>query len=338
LGRTLFATALTATTLLGACQPSSQTTSGGPPEQTAPIRTAHSSWIEEAFQTAIVSLGLEELGYTVEEPKELDYPALYLALANGDLDYSVIYYQPGHREFFDNSGGEEKLSGLGSITPDGVQGYQIDRKTAEEHNITNVEQLQDPAIAKLFDSDGDGQANLVGCNPGWNCELVIEQQREDYGLEDTVEHDRGSYVALLADAITRYEQGGSILFYAYNPHWISAVLKPGEDVVWLEVPFTIEREAWVESGADTTFEGKNLGFPRSDQQIVVNRKFIEGNPIAQQWFELVQIPVADMNEESLRIRDGEDSPDDIRRHAQEWIEANQVQFDDWLAQAEAAGE
>ncbi|MBP0020967.1 MAG: hypothetical protein J7647_25840 [Cyanobacteria bacterium SBLK] len=29
----------------------------------------------------------------------------------------------------------------------------IDKKTAEEHNITSLEQFKDPEIAKLFDSD-----------------------------------------------------------------------------------------------------------------------------------------------------------------------------------------
>ncbi|NEQ73754.1 MAG: glycine betaine/L-proline ABC transporter substrate-binding protein ProX [Okeania sp. SIO2C9] len=306
------------------CQPS-------PNNESLTIRSAHSNWIEELFQTEVVNIGLEKLGYKVEKPKQIDYPALYISIANGDLDYSVIYYQPGHKKFFENAGGEEKLEGVGILTPNGIQGYQIDKKTADKYNITNLQQLKDPEIAQLFDSDKDGKANLVGCNAGWGCELAIDHQIEAYGLEDTVEHNRGQYTILLADAVTRYQKGEPILYYAYNPHWISAVLQPGEDVVWLEVPFTSLPESMGNlSEKDTSVDGKNFGLPKGDQGIVANKKFLEANSVAKKWFELVKIPVADMNAESLRIKEGEDKPEDILRHAQEWVKDNQKEYDNWL--------
>ena len=322
-------------TSLMACQPAPETseTTNGSMSQVY-LRTAHSSWIEEHFQTEIVKIGLEKLGYKVETPKEIEYPAIYISLANGDLDYSTVYYNPGHKGFFNHAGGEAKLEGVGILTPDGIQGYQIDKKTADQHNITNLEQLKDPKIAKLFDSDGDGKANLVGCNPGWGCELNIEHHLEAYGLQDTVEHDRGQYTALLANSITRYKQGESVIFYAYNPHWISAVLKPDQDVVWLEVPFTSLPEALENvTEEDTSVKGKNHGFPKTEQRIVANKKFLAANPIAKRWFELVQIPAEDINLESLRIQEGENKPEDIRRHAQEWVVNNQELFDSWLEEA-----
>ncbi len=320
-----------------ACQPAPESSenSKGTKSQVA-LRTAHSNWIEEHFQTEIVKIGLEKLGYQVETPQEIDYPAIYLSVANEDLDYSIVYYNPGHDAFFNNAGGEEKLAGVGILTPDGIQGYQIDKKTADEYNITSLEQLKDPKIAKLFDSDGDGKANLVGCNAGWACELVIDHHLEAYGLEDTVEHDRGQYTALLADSITRYKQGESVIFYAYNPHWIGAELKPDQDVVWLEVPFTsIPEDMGNITAEDTSVNGKNHGFPKTQQSIVVNQKFLAANPIAKRWFELVQIPVADINQESLRIKEGENRAKDIQRHAQEWVTNNQELFDSWIEKSKS---
>ncbi|NEQ73752.1 MAG: glycine betaine/L-proline ABC transporter substrate-binding protein ProX [Okeania sp. SIO2C9] len=305
-----------------------------PNSQTVIIRSAHSNWIEESFQTNIVNIGLEKLGYKVEKPKEIDYPALYISIANGDLDYSVIYYLPGHEKFFENAGGEEKLEGVGILTPNGRSGYQIDKKTADKYNITNIKQLKDPEIAKLFDSDGDGKANLVGCNPGWACELIIDNQIEAYGLKDTVEQNRGQYTIFLADAITRYQQGKSIIYYGFNPHWIYTILKPGEDAIWLEVPFTFLPESMGNMNEkDTSVDGKNLGFPLLQQYIVANKKFLEANPVARKWFELVEIPVADMNVESLRIKEGEYQPEDILRHAQEWVKNHQKKYDNWLETA-----
>lgn len=316
---------------LTACQTASESSSNDSKSQ-GTLRTAHSNWIEEHFQTEIVKIGLEKLGYQVESPKEIDYTAIYVSLANEDLDYSVIYYDPLHQSFFDNAGGIEKLEGVGNITPDQIAGYQIDKKTADKYKISNIEQLKDPKIAKLFDSDGDGKANLVGCNAGWGCELAIDHHLKAYELQETVEHDRGQYTALLADSITRYKQGESVLFLAFNPHWIGVVLKPDQDVVWLEVPFTSlpEKMGSNITENDTFANGKNLGFAKYQQRIVGNKKFLAANPIAKRWFELVQIPVEDINKESLRIKNGENKPKDIRRHAEEWVINNQELFDSWI--------
>ncbi|NEO31088.1 MAG: glycine betaine/L-proline ABC transporter substrate-binding protein ProX [Symploca sp. SIO3C6] len=301
------------------------------------VSSAHSNWIEEHFQTAIVNLGLEQLGYQIIEPKELSYPAIHLAVANGDLDYTPVHGDKAHQKFFENSGGEEKLQKVGVLIPGTTQGYQIDKKTADQYNITNLEQLKKPEIAKLFDFDGDGKANLTGCNPGWGCELTIEHHMDAYGLRDTFEQDKGEYTTLLADTITRYEQGESILLYVFNPHWISSVLIPGKDVVWLEVPFTSLPESQGKvTEKDVFVDGKNLGFPIGKYRIVANKKFLAANPVAKRWFELVQISIDDMNAESLRIKDGEDRPEDIRRHAEEWVEKNQELWDSWIEEAKQA--
>ncbi|MBP0025487.1 MAG: glycine betaine/L-proline ABC transporter substrate-binding protein ProX [Roseofilum sp. SID2] len=333
----LISTLFSLTVGLISCQPTQQSSEQLSPEQVT-IRAAQSTWVEEAFQNEVVRIGLEQLGYQIDKPRELDYPAIYLSLANNDLDYSVIYYNPQHEGLFANAGGEEKLQLLSVLVPPGEAGYRIDKKTAEEYGISSIEQLKDPTIAKLFDFDGDGKANLTGCNPGWACESIIDHHIEVYGLQDTVEQDQGKYVTLLADAITRYQQGGSILYYAYNPHWIFAVLKPDEDTVWLTVPFTSLPESQGEiTDADTTVDGKNLGIPKTGQNIVANKVFIERHPIAKRWLELVQIPVNEMNQISLRIKEGEDSPEELRSLAEEWVSGNQEQFDRWVEEAKGAG-
>jgi glycine betaine/proline transport system substrate-binding protein len=84
---------------------------------------------------------------------------------------------------------------------------------------------------------------------------------------------------------------------------------------------------------DTSVKGKNLGFPILQQSIVANKKFLADNPVAKRWFELVQIPVEDINAESLRIKEGENKSEDIQRHAQEWVKNNQQLFDDWIKEA-----
>lgn len=298
------------------------------------VRPAHGGLPEESFRAEIVKIGLEKLGYELEPIKAIDYTAKLLAIANGELDYTVTHWEKNHQAFFERSGGQDKLEKVGTIIPQMLQGYQIDRKTADEYNITNIEQLQQPEIAQLFDSDGDGKANLVGCDPGWGCETIIEHHLKTYGLEDTLEYDQGRYSAIIADTIARYRQGEPILYYTWTPYWVSSVLKPNEDVVWLEVPVTDLPEAQGElTAADTSLDGKNLGFPVDRMRIVASKKFLAANPSAKQLFELIEIPPEDINRESLLIKDGEDSEQDIRRHSSQWVEKNQELFDNWIKEA-----
>ena len=116
-----------------------------PSSQTVTIRSANSSsWVLELFQTYIVNIGLEKLGYKIEKPKQIEYLPIYISIVNGELDYSTVYYDPQHKEYFENSGGEEKLEAVGTLTPDGIQKYEIDKKTADKYKITSLQQLKDP--------------------------------------------------------------------------------------------------------------------------------------------------------------------------------------------------
>ena len=288
------------------------------------------------FATEIVNIGLEKLGYEVKGQKQLNVPALHMAVSNGDLDFAGTHWEAGHQEFFDNNGGEEKLERLGTLIPNSTMGYQIDKKTADKYNISNLSQLKEPKIAKLFDSDDDGLANLIGCTAGWMCERVINHHLQVYGLEDTVEQIQGDYSSLLADTLVRYRQGKPILFLAWKPHWFSSILREGEDIEWLDVPFTSLVGTMKNfSEKDTSWNDKNLGFPIDNVRILANKKFLEANPVAKRLFEQIEIPIEDVNIQQEKVKNGENKTVDIRHHAEEWIANHQELFDSWLEVAKS---
>ena len=289
---------------------------------------------EERFRGEIAIAGLQELGYEVEEPKETEYATMMLALSYGDADFTVHLWDVLHDTFYKKAGGDDTMVKAGDVIPGVLQGYLIDKKTADAYNITSLADLKKPEIAKLFDADDDGKADLTGCNPGWGCELVIDHHIEAYGLGDTVNHNRGSYFALMADTITRYNEGKPVLYYTWVPQWISGVLVENEDVVWLEVPHTDLPDG--NNDVNTSFNGKNLGFAVDRVMSVVNKDFAEENPVATKLLSLVQISASDESAQNLKMQDGEKSIADIKRHAQEWISANRGTYDSWLTEARAA--
>lgn len=309
--------------------------SGKLPGTGVTVRPANSDWVEEQFTTEVVNLGLEALGYTVETIQQFDYKNMLTAVANGDLDFTTGFYTVGYDDFFENAGGDEKLEKIGVLVPgSGQQSILIDLETATQHQITNITQLQEPNLAQLFDTDGDGKANLAGCQMEWQCNNIIEHFINVYGLIETVEQDQGTYTELVADVLDRHGQGQPFMLYTYSPHWVLLELKPDQIAVPLEVPFTsLPGDLKEMTAADTTVDNKNLGMPVAEQMLLANQQFVDSNPVAKRWFEVVKIPVEAMNAESLRIQNGENTPEDIRRHAENWIKENQVLFDNWLIQA-----
>jgi len=294
-----------------------------------------SSIAEETFQTLLVSRALEELGFEVETIRELEYPAAHIAIANGDGTFLADHWYPMHIDFFEKAGGEDKLFRSNVYSGGALSGYLIDKKTADKYGITNIGQLKDPKIAKLFDNNGNGKADLTGCPPGWSCEQIIEHHMDAYGLRDTVDHNQGSYSALMAGTISQYERGESILYYTWVPYWISAVMKPGKDVVWIEVPFS--SLPGIGNKADTALpDGSNYGFRPNTQHIVANKAFVEKYPSTQALFNAMDLSSADISAQNLVMRNGQDKDEDIVRHTDQWIKANRATFDGWLAAARAA--
>lgn len=299
------------------------------------VQPIQSSLAEERFQTELVVRALQKLGYDVQPIKEIEYATGFVAIANGDATFLAVDWVPLHDDYYKNAGGDAKFYRQGTYVTNSAQGYLIDKKTADKYHITNIEQLRDPKIAKLFDSNGDGKADLTGCNPGWGCEAVIEHQLDAYKLRNTVTHNQGNYSALMADTITRYKEGKPILYYTWTPYWVSGVLRPGKDVVWLQVPFSALPGA--QSKIDTKLpNGKNYGFPVNTQHIVANKVFAEKNPAAAKLFAIMKLPIADINAENNMMREGQNSSKDIDGHVDAWIKAHQQTFDNWINEAKAA--
>ncbi|EHJ9994655.1 glycine betaine/L-proline ABC transporter substrate-binding protein ProX [Vibrio parahaemolyticus] len=305
------------------------------PGEGVTVQPVQSTVAEETFQTLIVNRALEALGYDVQPTKEVDYNVGYTSIAKGDATFLAVGWFPLHADKYTMSGGDNKFFREGQYVSGAAQGYLIDKKTAEKYGITNIGQLKDPKLAKLFDANGDGKADLTGCNPGWGCEMVVEHQLDAFKLRDTVTHNQGNYAAIIADTISRYKKGDPILYYTWTPYWVSGVLVPGKDVVWLEVPFSSlpgERK-----DIDTTLKnGKNYGFEMNSMRIVANKEFTEKNPSAAKLFEIIKLNINDVSAQNMMMSQGKNSAADIEAHVNGWIKANQTTFDGWIEEAKKA--
>jgi glycine betaine/proline transport system substrate-binding protein len=331
----LFAIALSAGTMLAA--PIATAQAQDEPGAGTTVRMAQATWDTGWFEAAVYKQLLEQLGYTVEGPTTLDNPPFYQAVSQGDLDLWVNGWFPLHNSYEDTYSQGAEL--VGHVAEGGaLEGYLVDRASAEEFDITSLEDFKRDEVKAAFDRDGDGRADLVACPPGWGCEINIEHHLDAYDLRDHVNPIKASYAASMADAVAAYQEGTPILFYTWTPNWTVDTLKPGEDVVWIEVPEVDLPEELMELADAATLAGVagcvndpcRLGFPANDIRPVVNSAFLADNPA------VASIPIEDIFSQNARMNDGEGSQADVDRHAAEWIEANGDLVGGWLDEARAA--
>ena len=160
------------------------------------------TWDTGWFQGQVFKVLLEELGYDVREPETVDNIAFYIFCAQGDFDFWANGWFPIHNRYLNYGEVDKNVQTIGHLVTEGVyQGYMIDKTSAEKYGITNLGDFANPDIAKIFDRDRDGKADLIGCNEEWGCEKVIEHHLDDFGLHDTVNHVQGDYNELMGETI-----------------------------------------------------------------------------------------------------------------------------------------
>lgn len=289
-------------------------------------------------QDQILISALEKLGYKVNL-STIGNTLFFQGAAQGDLDMTADVNFPQREPGYKAVEKQLAIVGDGSIIGGGVNGYLIDKKTADANHITNLSQLKDPKIAGLFGSDGVAQ--LISCDPGWSCGDVVDHQVSAFGLSKTVHAVRGKYEALMGETFARAKRGEPIFYYAWSPSWVNDALVPGKDVVWLPTPFDslpdgVKSSTGLVKGVVGCAGGQDpcrMAMGSWNWRTIVNRDFIKDNPSVQKLAELAKWPIDTWTSWEGSINKDGSTDAEIRKLADAWISSNQSTFDGWVAEA-----
>ncbi|APW65306.1 MULTISPECIES: glycine betaine/L-proline ABC transporter substrate-binding protein ProX [Arcobacteraceae] len=302
----------------------------------AKVTAVKTAIAEEGFQMQVVVEVLKKMGHTVEVTNDVDYAIAFQTIANNaqsdDVYFMAAHWDPLQNTMVEGAGGEAKLTKFSDFVANCAQGYLIDKKTADKYNIKYVNDLNKPEIAKLFDSNGNGKADLTGCSGGWGCSKVIEHQLDAYGLRDNIDHNQGSYSALIADTIARYKTGKPIFYYTWTPYWVSGQLVPGKDVTFLQVTKSANPDGY----STKLPNGTDYGFAVNNQKIVANKSVLTKHKDIAKLFDIIKLSVNDVSGENMLMANGQNKHTDVQRHAQTWLENNKATVDAWIKEAKAA--
>ncbi len=322
------------------------------------VTTGRATWTTGYFQAALFKALLEELGYTVGSPadNEMGPAEIYPLMADGSVDYWTNSWIPNHITFMEADAGDgskvaDHVTVLGSLLPSGgLEGVLITKSVAEENQIATMGQINDdPALVSLFDSDGNGKAEVYGCPEDWTCDDILDEVLAFNGW-DNLEQVKSDYETMVDNAVTAVDANQPILQYTWSPSGYLTRLRPGDNALWLSIG---TRENMPDGSITPDFDFNDgepaalagactsdpcwLGWPAADIQVTARNAFLEANPSARVLFEQAQLKVLDVALANVKYDSGEESEEDLARHAQEWITENRATVDGWLAAARAAG-
>jgi glycine betaine/proline transport system substrate-binding protein len=308
------------------------------------VQQGRCTWDTGYFHETLLRRALTQLGYDCKEPKMLQNPLFYASVTLGSIDFWANSWFPNQMSQLPKDF-DEKAGIYGYVMKSGgLQGYLIDKKHQKELNITSLADFKREEVKKAFDRNRDGKADLFGAPGGWNVANVIKHHLKVYGLEDHINLVQASYNAMFADVLGNFKTGNGVLYYTWAPNWSVYKLKPGKDVVWINVPeikpmadFSDKADMMMASGVEgAVTDPIKLGFIINDIRITANKKFIEKNPAAKKLFEVFSLPVADISAQNAKMNNGEKTQKDIDRHVDEWIADHQKTWNEWLEQARHA--
>ena len=319
------------------------------PGEGVSVTMARANWSTGYMQAAIYAQLLEELGYDVSEPADLELAPsnAYLSMAQGEFDFWANSWYPNHDSFVagempDGTLVSDHVSRVGlEAERGGIEGFLTNKSLVDEHGIRTLEQLvNDDALFDLYESadqePGDGVLQIFGCPEGWGCNVVIGEVIDARGWTDKVQQiEVGGYDATIAEAVARAGNGTPFIAYTWSPSFYTNHLGPGDQAMWLAQ----EEGAATLLGTDVcTNDPCNL-LITADITVTANNDFLVANPAAARLFELVEISVVDIALQNARYdTGGENTTEDVNRHAADWIAANRDTVDEWLAEARSATE
>jgi glycine betaine/proline transport system substrate-binding protein len=260
----------------------------------------------------------EEFDYTTEIA-DTSVPAAWTAVGSGSADLWTNSWQPNQEDLKEKYA--DTTESLGIIYGGGpqdpcLQAWFIPTWVSEQYGITSVTDLENPEFAELFDLDGDGVGDVLGCDAAWKCAEINDQMIIDYGLEGMYEQQYGAEAMMMAAIEGQMKKQEPVLFYMYTPHPFFVRYPIGESVVVLDDPLG----SWGELA--TVIK-------------VANAEWVGSNPQAAELVRQVKMTQADIGWSMAEIEERGDDAETLEAIAREWMAQHQSDIDAWVAAAKA---
>lgn len=218
------------------------------------IKVTDLNWGSAHFQAEVAKIIIEKgYGYPVElvPGKTVN---MWQALRLGEVDVYMEAWTANMKELVEEALAAGDVVELGIANNDNWQSLFVvptyvikgDAERGIEPmapNLKSVSDLDQPQYKELFQNPENRDKGMIPtCLPGWECELINQEQLAAYGLDDDYDLvSPGSDTALFAGLAGAYEKGEPWITYLWGPTWIAGKLDltlleepPYDEAVWEE--------------------------------------------------------------------------------------------------------
>ncbi|MEJ8571648.1 glycine betaine ABC transporter substrate-binding protein [Microbaculum marinum] len=206
------------------------------------------------------------------------------------------------------------------------QGICATRLTRDEHGITSVTDLADPAKVGIFDTDGNGKGEMWIGAADWSSTRIEKIRARSYGYAQTMDLLEAPEEIAVTAIDAAMAAGKPLVFYCYEPHYAFEL----HDIVFLDEPAYDPRKWTVLTPAQDPdwLEKSDAGvaWPPSFFHINYSTRLAEAHPEVAAYLESIRLDVDTVSEMTYALIVERRDPDDF---AAAWISDNSDRVSAW---------
>lgn len=210
------------------------------------------NWPSVAATANVLKVIIEDnLGLSVELQNGTN-PIVFEAMDKGSMHAHPEVWMPNQQNLHDTY---VKDKGTVVMNPNGVAAFQgmcLPKAFADAHNIRSIDDLTNPDVAALFDTNGDGKGEIWIGAPGWASTNVEKIRAKSYGYDQTFELTESDETLAYANLDNAIKGNKPWVGFCYTPHYVFVlhdlqvleepaydaskwtVVQPTDDPAWLE--------------------------------------------------------------------------------------------------------
>ena len=211
------------------------------------------NWPSVAASANVLKVVIEDnLGLEVELQNGTN-PIVFEAMDSGAMHAHPEVWMPNQQNLHDTF---VKTKGTVEMNKNGVAAFQgmcVPKALADKHGIKSIDDLTNPDVAALFDTDGDGKGEVWIGAPGWASTNIEKIRAKSYGYDQTFELTESDETLAYANLDNAIKGNKPWVGFCYTPHYVFVlhemqileepaydgskwkIVQPTDDPAWLEV-------------------------------------------------------------------------------------------------------
>lgn len=191
--------------------------------------------------------------------------------------------------------------------------------------VSSIEDLNNPEIAAMFDTDGDGLGEYWPGDVTWASTKRWQIKFKTYGLDGLWEPNIVSADTFKAGLAAAYASSQPQLFY----HWTPEALHVQYDLSIVEEPERFDGCEDVDLDAENWLEVSEFEcvIAPNDVYVAFSKSLWDRNPEVAQMLKNVEFTGDEINGWIVEMFENKRDPQEV---AEEWIEENQDTVDGWI--------